>query len=244
MNPTERFTDRASDYVLGRPAYPEECLNALFEGLGDPTAITVADLGAGTGISSRLLAASGARVIAVEPNVAMSEQGESAPNLKWQTATAEKTGLPSASADLVTAFQAFHWFDPKAAITEIIRILRPGGRAALVYNERDENDAFTAAYGALVRKYATDETELRRSNGRETFATDSVWRQVRGLELRNTQQLDRAGLHARAGSTSYLPKHGPAAAELQTAIDKLFDAHDVDGSITMHMKTIATIADL
>lgn len=137
-NATDRFTGRASDYVAGRPSYPEESLDALFDGLGDPAALTVVDLGAGTGIAARLLAARGVRVIAVEPNAAMREHAVPAANASWKAGTAEQTGLARASVDLAAAFQAFHWFDHEVALREMTRIVRPGGRAAVVYNERDD----------------------------------------------------------------------------------------------------------
>jgi len=241
MGYLERFTGRANDYVAGRPSYPDACFALLFDGLGNAAKIRVVDLGAGTGISSRLLAAHGAEVIAVEPNAAMREGAAPAPNVTWVARTAEDTGLPDASADLVTAFQAFHWFDAEAAIAEMRRLLRPGGRAALVYNERDEHDAFTAAYGDLVRRHATDATEGRRGYGRATFEKSTAWARVSITEFRNEQILDRAGVHARALSTSYLPNAGSAADALHAAIDELFDRYASDGLVTMHLKTIVTI---
>ncbi len=275
---TERFSERADDYAAGRPSYPPGAIDALFEGLGDPATLTVVDLGAGTGISTRLLAARGATTVAVEPNAAMRERaiGETssaspamvgnapstqqakpanAPSarqaanggarLTWRAGTAEGTGLPDASADLVTAFQAFHWFEPTAALREIARILRPAGRVALVYNERDESDAFTAGYGTIVRRYATDQTERRRSDARTAFATftaNGTCLNARTIVVPNAQRLDAAGVHARAGSTSYLPREGAAASELHAALEKLFVEHARDGTVTMRMKTLVALA--
>ena len=68
QSPTARFSDRADDYVKYRPSYPPEAIDAVLEGLGEPAAVVAADVGAGTGISARLLSARGVRVIAVEPN--------------------------------------------------------------------------------------------------------------------------------------------------------------------------------
>lgn len=244
MSFTGRFSDRADAYVAGRPSYPDAAIDTLFEGLGDPHEAIVVDLGAGTGISSRLLAGRGACVIAVEPNGPMRAAAEPHPGVTWVDGTAEQTGLDEASADLVTAFQAFHWFDHDAALREMVRVLRPGGRAALVYNERDERDPFTADYGELVRRYQTDRTERGRANGRAAFAAYPAWHAARVVEIPNAQRLDRAGVHARARSTSYLPQEGAAFVELRAALDALFEEHAVDGAVTMRLLTIVSIGDV
>ena len=243
MNPTERFTGRAGHYVTGRPSYPAASVDALFDGLGDPAALTVVDLGAGTGISSRLLADRGASVLAVEPNVAMRAAAASHANVQWVDGTAERTTLAEGIADLVTAFQAFHWFDHPEALREMLRILRAGGRAAVVYNERDEDDPFTAAFGEIVRRYQTDETELRRVEGREIFVSYPAWHHVRRLAIPNPVELDRAKLHARANSSSYLPQSGQAADDLHECLDALFDSYARADGVTMHMQTLVFLAD-
>jgi SAM-dependent methyltransferase len=241
---TERFSDRAGDYVTGRPSYPDAALDVLFDGLGEPADVLAVDLGAGTGISSRLLAERGARVLAVEPNQAMREAAEPHPRVEWIAGTAESTGLAEAGADLVAVFQAFHWFDHRQALDEIVRILRPGGRAAVIYNERDESDPFTAAYGDLVRRYQTDETERRRADGLEAFAAFEGWVARRRVEVRNEQRLDADGVLARARSTSYLPKAGAVAADLHDAIRALVAAHARDGGVVMALRTIVVAADV
>ncbi|MBC7773083.1 MAG: SAM-dependent methyltransferase, partial [Pyrinomonadaceae bacterium] len=71
LNPTGRFSDRAEDYKKYRPSYPPDAIDAILDGLGPPASLLAADIGAGTGISSTLLAERGVRVFAVEPNPAM-----------------------------------------------------------------------------------------------------------------------------------------------------------------------------
>jgi SAM-dependent methyltransferase len=244
MSFTERFSSRAGDYVAGRPSYPAAAIDALFDGLGDAGDVLAADLGAGTGISSRLLAERGAQVLAIEPNAAMRQAAEPHPRVEWIAGTAEWTGLDEASIDLVTAFQAFHWFDHVKALREMVRILRPAGRAALIYNERDESDPFTAAYGDLVRAYQTDDTERRRADGLDVFAAFQGWHVCGRVEVRNEHALDLDGALARARSTSYLPKTGPKAEELHAAIRALVAQHARDGSVVMLMRTIVVTGDV
>ena len=243
IDPTERFSARAAEYVLGRPSYPAAAIDALFDGFGDPLALRVVDLGAGTGISSRLLAERAGTTIAIEPNAAMRESAAPYPRLEWRDARAEATGLADASVDLVTAFQAFHWFNAPKALAEMERILCPGGRAALLYNERDERDAFTAAYGELVRTHATDESEARRADGRMTFLTYEGWKRIRFAPFANEQRLDRAALFARAGSTSYLPHEGEAARRLHEDLETIFLQFARDGFVTMTMQCSVTLAE-
>jgi ubiquinone/menaquinone biosynthesis C-methylase UbiE len=88
----------------------------------------VADVGPGTGIFTRLLLETGARVIGIEPNGPMRAAAErrilGEPRFESKNGRAEATGLADASVDLVTAAQAFHWFEPSAARAEFVRILR------------------------------------------------------------------------------------------------------------------------
>src|SRR2546422_6524846 len=100
MNPTGRFTDRAEDYARCRPTYPPAAIDCVLRGLGDPAGIVAADVGAGTGISARLLADRGIRVFAVEPNAAMREAAVPHQSVAWREGTAESTGLAPESVDL------------------------------------------------------------------------------------------------------------------------------------------------
>src|SRR5581483_4274270 len=167
MRSTERFGNRAASYALHRPSYPAEAIDAVLAGLGDPRDLVVADAGAGTGISSRLFADRGARVMAIEPNAAMRDAATPHPRVTWHDGTAERTGLADACAHLVTACQAFHWFATPEAMRELTRIA--SRRIAVVQYERDERDPFTRAYGEIVRAYATDDTEAMRAAGLMAF---------------------------------------------------------------------------
>jgi SAM-dependent methyltransferase len=244
MSFTERFADRAGDYAAGRPSYPAAALDALFDGLGEARDVLAADLGAGTGISSRLLAERGAQVLAIEPNQAMRDAAEPHPRVEWIAGTAESTGLEEASVDLVTAFQAFHWFDHEKALREMVRILRPAGRAAVISYERDERDPFTVAYGRLVRAYMLDDTERRRADAPDVFAAFEGWHTHRRIEVRNEQVQDVEGVLARTRSSSYLPKSGPQADELHAAVRALVAQHAHEGRVVMTMRTIVVVGDV
>ncbi len=233
---TERFTGRADAYVRGRPSYPVAAVDAAIAGLEAPPSLVVADLGAGTGISSRAIAARGPRVLAIEPNAAMRGASQPDPRIEWIDGTAEHTTLEDDTVDAATAFQAWHWVDFAAATAEVRRIVRPGGCLAIVYNERDERDAFTAAYGDIVREYAVDRTEPRRTAALEhALSIDPA--ATRRSDFSNTHTLDRTGLHERANSTSYLPQSGPDAETLHGHLDTLFDRFAVAGFVAMVLQT-------
>ncbi len=237
MSFTERFSDLASAYVAARPSYPVESIDILIDGLGDPAALAVADLGAGTGISSRAIAARGPLVYAIEPNAKMRDAAAPAERVTWIDGTAEATNLPAESVDVVAAFQAWHWVDHPAGVAEARRILRPGGRLAALYNERDERDPFTAGYGAVIMKYAIDATEERRANALAAFASIDPARTQR-FEYGHIHRLDRAGFHDRADSSSYLPKKNDAARAMHAEMDALFDVYQQDGFVDMHLVTL------
>jgi len=240
MNSTSRFGPKAKAYAAFRPSYPRGAIDAVLEGLGPVSALTIADIGAGTGISARLFAERGASVIAVEPNAQMRSAAEPHPRVQWRDGTGERTGLPDSSVDLAVACQAFHWFATPAALAELARIARR--RAAILQYERDERDAFTAAYGEIVRAYATDDTEALRAAALEVFARFPGAR-VHRSEHPSVQRLDRESLLGRASSASYLPASGPAAARLRADLRALFDRFERDGNVALAMVTYAIVAD-
>src|SRR5688572_1375909 len=128
MDPRERFTATVDAYRRHRPDYPP----ALFEWLAGIPGRRAVDLGAGTGIFTRMLAQRGWEAVGVEPNAAMRDAAISAGGARYVDGSAEATGLPDARADLVIGAQAFHWFDLDRTLPEIDRISAAGGRAVAV----------------------------------------------------------------------------------------------------------------
>ena len=155
-NPTGRFTGLAETYARFRPSYPPHAIDFIMARCGLSLDSRLVDVGCGTGIASRLFAARGLTVIGIEPNTDMRCTAASAdygaePSVIYREGRAEATGLPAAYADVVLSAQAFHWFEPVATLCEFHRILKPDGWAILMWNERDERDPATAAYGDVIR---------------------------------------------------------------------------------------------
>jgi SAM-dependent methyltransferase len=120
----------AERYAAGRPSPPAAVVDLLVQLAGAGRPGLVADLGSGTGLSTRMWAPHAAQVIGVEPLDAMRRAAEAAgtpPNLRFQAGVAQQTGLPDGAADIVTCAQALHWMDPGPTLAEVARILRPGG---------------------------------------------------------------------------------------------------------------------
>jgi SAM-dependent methyltransferase len=74
------------------------------------------------------------------------------PGLDALDGAAERIPLPGRSVDAVLVAQAWHWVDPAAAVPEVARVLRPGGRLGLVWNVRDERADWVAALGTILRR--------------------------------------------------------------------------------------------
>ena len=238
--PTKRFSDRVADYVRHRPSYPAGVIDTLRREAGLTGSAHVADIGSGTGIFASLLLPHCERVYGVEPNDAMRAAAEELfagePRFASVAAAAEATTLPDASVDLVTAAQAFHWFDAAACRREFARILRPGGFVALVWNEREISATpFLAEYEALLHRHATDYAKVNHAN------TDA--RKIAGFfapaavalaELPNEQRCDFEALKGRLLSSSYAPNVGHPGHEAMLAdLAALFARHAEDGAVTL-----------
>lgn len=243
-NTTERFTNRVADYVRYRPGYPAGLLDWLQAELGVNATWKVVDVGAGTGISARMFLDAGYAVTAVEPNADMRDAavawlGDN-PRFRAAEGRADATGLADDSADLVTAAQAFHWFDPAAAHREFARILRPHGLAAIWWNSRRlTGTPFLEGYEALLQRYGTDYAQVA-----ERYADDQRMRAWFGHGLRGTarfnhaQQLDFDGLRGRLLSSSYAPTAShPGHVPMLRALRELFDATARDGVVSLDYDT-------
>ena len=176
-----------------------------------------------------------------EPNASVREKALPHQGVVWRDGSAQASGLEDASVDLVTMFQAFHWFANTEAINEFARISLH--RVALVQYERDEADAFSAAYGEIVRRYAVDDTEQLRVAGLELFR-EFPNATVSEYHFGTTQQLDCDGLLGRAASASYLPQTGPAAEAMRTGLHELFRRFESDGHVRIAMRVYVVNADL
>lgn len=140
LHPTSEagFGGDVSAYERGRPSYPADAVAWIVDGFAIGPGRDVVDLAAGTGKLTRLLLPTGANLTAVEPSASMRAAfADAVPGVAIVDGTAEALPFADASVDVVTAAQAFHWFDLAAATAELDRVLRPGGGVALVWNERD-----------------------------------------------------------------------------------------------------------
>ncbi len=237
--PTERFSSRVADYVRYRPGYPPGVIETLRAAHGLEARQIIADIGAGTGISTALFLSEGHTVYAIEPNDAMRAAADAAfgknPAYHSLKGAAEATGLPDGSVDWIVAAQAFHWFDVPAARVEFRRILRPGGRVALLWNNRREDTPFLSAYEQLLRRCGTDYEQVKHQNAEADGRVPALFGGA--FELRsfdNLQRVDLGGLLGRLRSSSYVPpvgdpRHEPMIAEAQ----RLFHAHAVGGQVEL-----------
>ena len=207
------FDHCAGDYARYRPGYPEEVFGVLGTEAGPRAGRFAADVGAGTGMFSRGLAACGWQVIAVEPSPAMLEhiarpQGHpvGGPPIRLVCATAEATGLADRSVVLVAVAQAFHWFNPPYALAELARILQPGGLLALTWNSRDATrSAFVDAYESLIgRHHPAYRREYRQQDWAAKIAASGAFEPARYHCFEHVWKLPAEGLVGFSRSVSYI----------------------------------------
>lgn len=239
-DPTGRFSGLAEVYARCRPSYPLEAISWLLHRGGFAPGELIADIGSGTGISSRVLAAHGLRVVGIEPNAEMRARAQREPNpaMEYRDGRAEATGLPDASVGGVLAAQAFHWFEPAQALAEFYRILRPGGWLFLLWNERDETNPFTAAFGEAFRAVpGAAELEAARLAAGQPLLDCPRFVHRQRVDFRHEQALDCDGLLGRAFSASYAPKAPDAAAAFTAALIGLFEQYQQEGQVVLRYVT-------
>jgi ubiquinone/menaquinone biosynthesis C-methylase UbiE len=246
MLPTDstlRFSARVENYIRYRPGYPKQVLDTLRTECGLTASATVADIACGTGIFTRLLLENGNRVYGVEPNREMREAAERLLTdfrfFDSVAGTAEATTLADGSVDFATAAQAAHWFDLPKARKEFARILKPGGWAVLVWNERStDTTPFLREYEELLIRFGTDYEKVRHEHTTDNigeFFSPTPFEQ-RVFDMR--QDFDYAQLEGRLLSSSYAPMQGhPRYEPMLSELKRIFDAHEKSDRVGMDYVT-------
>jgi len=249
MNPTGRFTGLAEGYARHRPEYPADAIDCIIKQCGLGLASVLVDVGSGTGIASRQFARRGIPVIGVEPNEEMRRQASresmepGIPVPEYRAGRAEATGLPDGTADAVLAAQAFHWFDPEPTLREFHRILKPAGWAVILWNERDEADAFSAAYGKIIR--STPQAALTESGRRrmgEPLLASPLFADGSTNRFTHQQELDEEGMVGRALSVSYAPREPNAVVAFTAALGEVFARFAQNGRVVLQYQTTLVMA--
>lgn len=243
-DPTKRFSDRVDNYIKYRPRYPKELLIFLLREKIIQKSSILADIGSGTGFFTKLLIKSGSQVYGVEPNKEMREAAEEFlrefPNFTSIDGTAETTTLKDKSVDFISVAQAFHWFDREKTREEFLRILKPDGYLALIWNNRIKEDIpFQVGYNDLLKEFCPGHDKTNHYK----ITYDQIvefygFTEVKIFRCANKQVLDFAGLKGRLFSSSYTPKENePNYQPLLSALKELFDKYQENGKVTMEYKT-------
>ncbi len=241
------FSGRAADYAQARPSYAAALLDALYEKHGFSASSRIADIGAGTGKFSELLLARGSTVYSVEPNADM--RAECVARLKGYAnfvpvaGDAAHTGLPSGSVDIVTAAQAFHWFEPNAFRAECAR-LTGGGIVAIVYNEHGQEGVY-GEIEEIAARYRPERVAYR-SHARAAAKSSAIAEFFRGrfaVERADYPLAEDEEIFLRRRlSSSYAPRAGEEGYEGFCAeMRELFARYERGGKVVMENRSVAYI---
>lgn len=236
----EKFTGRADVYERFRPSYPDALIDFLYE---NAKCDNVCDIGAGTGKFTRCLLKKPWKITAVESNDDMRRKLSDIAGITVINASAENTGLCENSFGLVTAAQAFHWFDEEKFKAECKRILTENGKAAFVWNDYIE-EGLAEQQTIICRKYSRDRqyAEKGHTGVRSTEAGEEFFReyfdQLDYKTFFSERVLDLETFIGEALSRSHAPKEGedcyePFVEEMKNA----FASYEKGGRAAVRSKT-------
>ena len=211
------FDRVVGQYARTRPGYPEAALDWVARTTGLEPGADVLDLAAGTGKLTRSLAARGYRLVAVEPLPGMRAQlVQDLPGVRVLDGTAEQIPLGDRSLDAVLVGQAFHWFEPRGALDEIARVLRPAGWLVLLWNLWDLDDPMQAALDRIVAPLATGRIRVLTTGSHPygewpgALAADGRFEAAEKVRFTHHVELDAAAASERIASASQV-QSAPAA---------------------------------
>ena len=227
----QRFSETAENYHRYRPSYPETLLHWISKTTGVTPPAKVADVGCGTGISTRFLAGYRYQTTGIEPNAEMIAFAKREGGAEYLLGEAAHTALPGNSVNLVTVAQAFHWFDVKAVMLEFKRILETRGWCVAFCNQRMKTP-FLEDYQELLNKHRKHQESIPgHEETIQNIKSATGVENAREAEFSNQQLLDKEGLLGRAYSTSYVVHDMAEREKFDQALGKLFEKHQKDGRV-------------
>jgi MOSC domain-containing protein YiiM/SAM-dependent methyltransferase len=205
------FAAGADAYERGRPEYSPEAIEALVRELDIGRGKRVLDLAAGTGKLTRQVAPSGAELVAVEPIAEMRAKLEaSLPGVEVVEGTAEAIPLPNHSVDAVVVGQAFHWFDGIRAVSEIRRVLKPGGALGLIWQARDPRLPWIERLDEIIDRADDGHPRFRTMGWRAAFDQTALFEPLRTADTETVQRGSPETIVDRVASISYVAAMGEA----------------------------------
>ena len=237
MTGIDRFSNKAEKYELYRPTYTEESILKILDlcNVIPNNKINIADIGSGTGKFTQLLLDKGFNVYAIEPNEQMRTIAEKKfkdyDNFNSINKTAEDTNLEDNSISIITVAQAFHYFDLDKTKKEFIRILKSGGKVALLWNFRLRDSDF-------IREYEDKIYNLHSNKFKPTHAQDNMTDEVfkkffvnyEIVNIWNSQEFDFEALWGRTLSNNHMP-------------NELFNKYQHNGKVLFQYRTQIVVGD-
>jgi len=242
FNSKNRFSSRVENYIKYRPKYPQEIISFLENSDIVLQESVIADVGSGTGILSEIFLKNGNKVYGIEPNTEMRLAAERLlekyPNFVSIDGSAEETGLKKNSIDIIIAGQAFHWFDQEKARKEFIRVLKPPGQVALIWNRRKKSGTkFLVDYENVLSTYGIEYKKIYNIKPKfnDFFGLETAFKRV---VFENYQELDYSSLEGRLLSSSYAPlKDHPNHDPMVKTLKDIYQQNQKNNLVTLEYDT-------
>jgi ubiquinone/menaquinone biosynthesis C-methylase UbiE len=238
------FSDKVADYVASRPDYPATLFEALKDLCPPAEGVTVADVGAGTGLLTHGLLKNGYRVIAVEINPEMRRASDfllsGRDGYSSIEGSAESMPLDAGSVDLITAAQAFQWFEVEPTRTEFLRVLKDRGQVALIWNDRVFEDPLHMALDQVFEKFGgVKRAAMAAHRGRSGVSRFFGASRPKQFSWSHVQYLDEEGLLSLVFSRSYIPKRStPDGRKVADRVGDIFNRFVAIGKVEVRYKTV------